>query len=182
MRISTRIVSASTLLLLGCATWSAGTPEASPKFESADVHPSPKPATLTAQFMRNRPVWNGRYQIHTASLLDLIRFAWGCVATTFWGDRLRLTSGVLKLARKLRSGRERHAARNSETHVADPARRSFRSENPSGYPAVAGIRADGGEGAKFEKKRMARAMPDSRVGCQLCREEESGSKAAGIFP
>lgn len=77
MRISTRIVSASTLLLLGCATWSAGTPEAPPKFESADVHPSPKPATLTAQFMRNRPVWNGRYQIHTASLLDLIRFAGG---------------------------------------------------------------------------------------------------------
>ena len=27
--------------------------------------------------MRNSQVRNGRYQIHTASLLDLIHFAWG---------------------------------------------------------------------------------------------------------
>ena len=27
--------------------------------------------------MRNSPVRNSRYQVHTASLLDLLRFAWG---------------------------------------------------------------------------------------------------------
>jgi uncharacterized protein (TIGR03435 family) len=77
MRIIRRIVSALSLLLLACATWPAQTPEVAPKFEFADVHPSPKPAINANQFMRDMPVRDGRYQVHTASLLDLIRLAWG---------------------------------------------------------------------------------------------------------
>ncbi|HEY4085748.1 MAG TPA: TIGR03435 family protein [Bryobacteraceae bacterium] len=77
MRLSTRIISLAALLLLGCVTWPAATPEAALKFEFADVHASPEPAVRTGQFMRNSQVRNGRYQIHTASLLDLLRFAWG---------------------------------------------------------------------------------------------------------
>ncbi|HXE61950.1 MAG TPA: TIGR03435 family protein [Bryobacteraceae bacterium] len=77
MGIIRRIVLALSLVLLTCATWPGQTPEAAPKFEFADVHPSPKPAIAANQFMRTTPVRNGRYQVHTASLLDLIRLAWG---------------------------------------------------------------------------------------------------------
>jgi uncharacterized protein (TIGR03435 family) len=77
MRISKRIVPALALLLPACATCPAQTPEAAPKFEFADVHAAPTVTAAANQFMRNSPVRNGRYQIHTASLLDLIQLAWG---------------------------------------------------------------------------------------------------------
>lgn len=50
-----------------------------PKFEIADVHASAKD---TNSFMRIAPPRNGRYEIHTASMLDLIETAYG-----FAGDR-----------------------------------------------------------------------------------------------
>src|SRR6185503_20975996 len=102
MRISTRIVALAVLMLLGCATWPAQTSDAAPKFEFAGVHPSPIPGAATNQFMRNPPVWKGRYQIHTASLLDLIRFAWGYDSGNILGGPPGSTSGVLNLAQELR--------------------------------------------------------------------------------
>jgi uncharacterized protein (TIGR03435 family) len=53
--------------------------EDSPKFEAADVHVSPKPANPnpTFQFARMSPARAGRYEIKTATMLDLIRFAYG---------------------------------------------------------------------------------------------------------
>src|SRR5215469_2054424 len=47
---------------------------ASPKFEIADVHVSPK---ATNAFVRNGPVRNGRYEIRQATMVDLIRIAYG---------------------------------------------------------------------------------------------------------
>ena len=47
-------------------------PESAPKFEFADVHVSARAAT---PFPRNFPVRGGRYEIKTASMVDLIRTA-----------------------------------------------------------------------------------------------------------
>lgn len=104
MRISTRIVSLAALLLLGCATWPAQTPEAAPKFEFADVHLAPKPANSTTQFMRNGSVRNGRYQIHTASLLDLLRFAWGYESDTILGGPPSIDMRRFEIGAKVANG------------------------------------------------------------------------------
>ena len=48
--------------------------EGPPQFEIADVHVSAK---TTTQFMRTGPVRGGRYEIRTATMVDLIRVAYG---------------------------------------------------------------------------------------------------------
>lgn len=64
------------MVLLSCTAWLAwGQPaETAPKFEIADVHASPK--TLNA-FVRAAPAHGGRYEIKTATMVDLIRLAYG---------------------------------------------------------------------------------------------------------
>jgi uncharacterized protein (TIGR03435 family) len=54
--------------------------ETLPKFDAADVHVSPKAPAANGpmgQFVRTSPVRNGRYEIKTATMLDLIRIAYG---------------------------------------------------------------------------------------------------------
>lgn len=65
-------------LLLNCTAWLAfGQPaETPPKFEIADVHVSPKP-TSQNQFIRTGPVRNERYEIKYATIVDLVRLAYG---------------------------------------------------------------------------------------------------------
>jgi uncharacterized protein (TIGR03435 family) len=53
-----------------------GLAEDLPKFEAADIHVSPKPANSNYQFARVSPVRAGRYEIRSATMLDLIRFAY----------------------------------------------------------------------------------------------------------
>jgi uncharacterized protein (TIGR03435 family) len=48
--------------------------EAPAKFEAADIHPSAK---STMAFPRTSPVRNGRYEVKTATIVDLIRMAYG---------------------------------------------------------------------------------------------------------
>ncbi len=54
----------------------------SPKFEVADVHASPK---RTIAFLRATPPRNGRYEIGNATMLDLVRIAYGFSAETITG-------------------------------------------------------------------------------------------------
>ncbi len=63
-------------LWIACIAWPAfgQTPEAQPAFEAADVHVSAKTGN---QFPRTGPVRGGRYEIKTATMLDLIRIAYG---------------------------------------------------------------------------------------------------------
>jgi uncharacterized protein (TIGR03435 family) len=56
--------------------------DAAPKFEIADVHASAK--TRNA-FVRTGPVRNGRYEIKTATMVDLIRIAYGFDADKILG-------------------------------------------------------------------------------------------------
>ena len=56
--------------------------EAPLQFEVADVHASTKTPT---QFVRTAPVRNGRYEIRTATMLDLIRLAWAFDADKILG-------------------------------------------------------------------------------------------------
>ena len=56
--------------------------EATQQFEIADVHVSAK---TTNQFIRTGPVRNGRYEVRTATLLDLIRLAWSFDADKILG-------------------------------------------------------------------------------------------------
>ena len=65
------ITHASLAALLSIAAFGQS---ASPKFEIADVHSSPKAQNT---FVRNGPVRNGRYEIRQATMVDLIRIAYG---------------------------------------------------------------------------------------------------------
>ena len=56
--------------------------QTAPRFDIADVHPSAKSQT---QFARTAPVRNGRYEIKTAAMLDLIRLAWAFDADRILG-------------------------------------------------------------------------------------------------
>jgi uncharacterized protein (TIGR03435 family) len=56
------------------ATAMGQTPEAGPKFEIADVHVSAKTPN---PFARTGPVRGGRYEIKTATMVDLVRIAYG---------------------------------------------------------------------------------------------------------
>lgn len=66
------------LILAAAAAWSI-LAEDSPKFDAADVHVSPKSSNpnFNFQFARVSPVRAGRYEIKTASMIDLIRTAYG---------------------------------------------------------------------------------------------------------
>jgi uncharacterized protein (TIGR03435 family) len=63
-------------ILMTCGCWLAfgQTPEPAPKFEAADVHASPK---VQNPFFRNSPVRGGRYELKNATMVDLIRIAYG---------------------------------------------------------------------------------------------------------
>lgn len=51
--------------------------ETAPKFEAADVHVSPKATGPMSGFGRFSPVRGGRYEVKTASIVDMIRVAYG---------------------------------------------------------------------------------------------------------
>ena len=63
-------------ILAGCSAWLAlgQSPETKPKFDAADVHVSAK---TTNPFPRSAPARGGRYEVKTATMVDLIRIAYG---------------------------------------------------------------------------------------------------------
>ena len=66
--ITGAILFASAALPAWCQT------EAPPRFEAADVHVSAKSMN---PFARTGPVRGGRYEVKTATMVDLIRIAYG---------------------------------------------------------------------------------------------------------
>jgi uncharacterized protein (TIGR03435 family) len=62
--------------LFGCAAWLAfgQSGEPLPKFDAADIHPS---AWSVNAFARTSPVRNGRYEVKNATMVDLVRSAYG---------------------------------------------------------------------------------------------------------
>src|ERR1700741_4265260 len=58
--------------------------DAAPKFEIADVHAS---ARTRNAFVRTGPVRNGRYEIKTATMVDLVRIAYGFDADKVLGGQ-----------------------------------------------------------------------------------------------
>src|SRR5262252_3643444 len=75
MRTMRSFVCAATLALLAATVFAqSGTP---PKFDVADVHVSQKATPGLNQFMRVTPARNGRYEIKNATMLDLVRTAYG---------------------------------------------------------------------------------------------------------
>ena len=69
-----RVLSYITIAGLISGAAFAQSPDAPPKFEAADVHASQKAQN---PFVRSGPARNGRYEIKTATMLDLIRIAYG---------------------------------------------------------------------------------------------------------
>jgi uncharacterized protein (TIGR03435 family) len=63
---------AGTFILLGAAVFAQS--GSAPKFDAADVHVSPK---TPLQVARTNPPRNGRYEIKNATMLDLVRIAYG---------------------------------------------------------------------------------------------------------
>ena len=76
--MSRAITCAGILALISGAVIGQST-DSAPKFEIADVHASPKVALLDARrvFMRSGFYGGGRYEIHNATMVDLIRTAYG---------------------------------------------------------------------------------------------------------
>jgi len=60
--------------LIACLSVGVSAAASGPEFEIADVHVSPKAPN---QFMQGGPVRNGRYELHRATMLDLVRIAYG---------------------------------------------------------------------------------------------------------
>ncbi len=76
----TRLLAGVTWIgLFSCATFGQS-PDTAPKFDLADVHVSPKAQN---QFFRNTPPRAGRWEIKTATMLDLVRIAY-----TFDSDKI----------------------------------------------------------------------------------------------
>jgi uncharacterized protein (TIGR03435 family) len=71
---------ASTLTLLATTVFAQS--RSAPQFDVADVHVSPKAANA---FMRTSPARNGRYEIKNATMLDLVRTAYGFNPDTILG-------------------------------------------------------------------------------------------------
>jgi uncharacterized protein (TIGR03435 family) len=72
-----------TILAMGlCLAASAQSSGDAPKFEAADVHVSPKAQN---PFGRTLPVRGGRYEIKTATMVDLVRMAYGLDADKILG-------------------------------------------------------------------------------------------------
>jgi len=71
-------------VLLNCASWLAlsQASEPAPRFEIADVHASAKAVN---PFVRNVPVRGGRYEVKNATMVDLIRIAYGYDANKILG-------------------------------------------------------------------------------------------------
>jgi uncharacterized protein (TIGR03435 family) len=63
------------IVLLNCGAFSQPA-DAPPKFEAADVHATPKPQNPQNQFVRTPPPRGGRYEIKSATMVDLIHIAW----------------------------------------------------------------------------------------------------------
>jgi uncharacterized protein (TIGR03435 family) len=76
-----RFACAGLTALLASAAFSQS-PDVAPKFEIADVHASAKSRNA---FVRTGPVRNGRYEIKTATMVDLIRIAYGFDADKILG-------------------------------------------------------------------------------------------------
>src|SRR5215472_15352013 len=77
-----------------------------PKFDIADVHVSPK---ATNQFMRANPARNGRYEIKNATLLDLVRAAYGFNPDTIIGGPNWLELDRFDVIAKVPAGTEADA-------------------------------------------------------------------------
>lgn len=69
---------------MNCAVWLGfgQSSEIQPKFEAADVHVSAK---TTNPFVRSGPARGGRYEVKTATMVDLIRIAYGFDADKILG-------------------------------------------------------------------------------------------------
>jgi uncharacterized protein (TIGR03435 family) len=84
------------VILLSGAALSQTTPT-SPVFEMADVHVSP---ATTNGYMRGGFIRGGRYELHTASMVDLIATAWGIEGDAVFGGPSWLESDRFEILAK----------------------------------------------------------------------------------
>lgn len=92
-----------TVLLALAAGAAFGQSESASKFEIADVHVSGKSAN---NFLRVRSPRNGRYEIQNATMVDLIRLAYGFNANTIVGGPNWLELDQFDVIAKIPSGAE----------------------------------------------------------------------------
>src|ERR1700744_3610389 len=91
----TRMFCAGVIFLSGVAL--GQTAQTSPVFEAADVHLS---QTTSARFMRGGFLTGGRYELHTASMLDLIKTAYSVDAGSVFGGPSWLDSDRFEIIAK----------------------------------------------------------------------------------
>jgi uncharacterized protein (TIGR03435 family) len=71
------------MLLFALSTFGQGEP--APKFELADIHPSPPTTNVDANDMSGGLMHDGRYHLRRATMLDLVRLAYGIDAKKVLG-------------------------------------------------------------------------------------------------
>jgi uncharacterized protein (TIGR03435 family) len=138
-----------------------------PQFEVADVHVSPKVANA---FLRASPARNGRYEIKNATMLDLIRIAYGFNPDRILGGPNWLELDRFDVIAKVADGADVDAQHAMlESLLEDRFKLVARQENK---PIPTWVLASG------KRPRLKEADGSGQTGCRL-PDASSGGPAEG---
>src|SRR5690349_2290360 len=162
MQTMRSLICAGVLTLVAAATFAqSGNP---PKFDVADVHASAK---ATNAFMRVSPPRNGRYEIKNATMLDLVRTAYGMTADRVVGGPNWLELDRFDIIAKVPDGADADASKSMlQALLADRFKLVARRDTklvPAWFLAAG------------KEPRLKRADGSEQTGCRIA---DSGVTAA----
>lgn len=158
-------VCAGTLTLVAAVVF-AQSPSA-PTFDAADVHVSPKTPTA---FMRTNPARNGRYEIKNATMLDLVRTAYGFNPDTILGGPNWLELDRFDVVAKIPDGADVGAQKAMlQALLEDRFKLVVRKETK---PIPAWVLAAG------KQPRLKEAEGSGQTGCRIA-DASSGAPVEG---
>ena len=150
------------------------------KFDVADVHVSPK---ATNAFLRINPLRNGRYEIKNATMLDLVRIAYGLNPDTILGGPNWVELDRFDVIAKVAAGADvetQKAMLQSLLKIGSswsPARRRSRSPCGSSPPANSLVsRKRTGPARQAADCRTRRSGPPAEGAIRLFRMEPDGKQ------
>src|SRR6516162_2710959 len=155
---------AMTLLAVAAFGQSGGTPT----FDAADVHVSPKAPNT---FMRISPARDGRYEIKNATMLDLVRTAYGFNPDTILGGPNWLELDRFDVIAKVASGADADALKGMlQSLLEDRFKLVARKETK---PVPTWVLSAG------KQHRLKEADGSGQSGCRL-PDAPSGAPAEGV--
>jgi uncharacterized protein (TIGR03435 family) len=153
-------------LLAGAASGQSGS---APKFDVADVRVNPKAPNT---FMRTSPSRNGRYEIKNATMLDLVRTAYGFNPDTILGGPNWLELDRFDVIAKVAAGADTEAQKAMlQSLLEDRFKLVARKETK---PVPSWVLAAG------KQPRLKEADGSGQTGCQI-PDTSSGAPAEGVI-